>query len=317
MPIMHFFWLGASYNPASQVLELFRFGSGYETFAATYRQVRLPAPPEIMARKLGMGWGWTNNPSAQVSAAMFWERRLTYEEMKLIATTYTPPVFIHGNFPFHFTDVPRTCPSGGASFPFTLYLPHTYGGAVTVAMSSSAGGSFSPPNVTWATPTTPEGSRKVGYTFTCVCAPTGTTTFNLVLSGDTAHYWLPKTSFQVTQLDPSAVAIFRLDVAAASPAAATKDAVYKTVEFDGWSQYLSQCTWKNNSAVGVAAASAHSAACVLPLSLNLFHRFLCSFFWFVLFSSLFFASSPVQTSTPYPTLEWHRRALPPSTSRPS
>jgi hypothetical protein len=160
--------------------------------------------------------------------------------MRLIATTYTPPVFVYGKFPFHYTDVPRTCPSGGTSFPFTLYLPHTYGGAVTVTMSSSAGGSFSPAFVRWNTPTTPERDRDVGLTFQCTCAGSGTTTFTLALSGDTAHYWLPKTSFQVTQLDPSAVAIFRLDVAAATPTAATKDAVYKTIAFDGWSQYLSQ-----------------------------------------------------------------------------
>jgi len=240
MPPMQFQWLAVSYDPASQMLELFRYGGGYELVADTYRKVRVQAPPELHARKLGMGWGGTNNPSAQISAAMWWEHRLTWEEMKLVASSYVPPVFQFGKFPFHFTDVPRTCPTGGASFPFTLYLPHTYGGAVTVNMSSSANGSFTPAFVTWATPTTAEGSRKVGLTFTCFCAPTGTTTFSLALSGDTARYWLPKTSFQVTQLDPSAVAIFRLNVGAATPAAATKDAVYKTVAFDGWSQYLSQ-----------------------------------------------------------------------------
>jgi len=276
---MQFMWLGASYDPASQMLELFRFGGGYEIFADTYRQVRLRAPPEMLARKLGMGWGGTNNPSAQASAAMWWERRLTYEEMKLTSTSYTPPVFVYGNFPFHFTDVPRTCPSAGASFPFTLYLPHTYGGAVTVTMSSSAGGSFTPASVTWATPTTAEKDRKVGYTFTCFCAPTGTTTFNLVLSGDTTHYWLPKTSFQVTQLDPSAVAIFRLDVAAATPTAATKDAVYKTVEFDGWSQYLSQCTRQPFSVSGPHRRIQLPLS--LPLSLILF--FLSFFFPFLIY----------------------------------
>jgi len=224
------------------MLELFRFGGGFETFADTYRQVRLRAPPEMIARTLGMGYGGTNNPSAQVSAAMWWERRLTWEEMRLIAATYTPPVFIYGKFPFHYTDVPRTCPSGGASFPFTLYLPHTYGGAVTVTMSSSAGGSFAPASLVWDTPSTAEKDRKIGLTFNCFCAPTGTTTFSLELFGDTEHYWLPKTGFQVTQVDPSTVAIFRLDVAAATPAAATKDATYNIVSFDGWSQYLGQ--WK-------------------------------------------------------------------------
>ena len=277
MPPMQFLWLGVSYDPASQMLELFRYGGGYELVGDTYRKARVQAPPERLARKLGMGWGGTNNPSAQVSAAMWWEHRLTYEEMVLVATAFKPAVFQYGRFPFHYTDVPRTCPSGGASFPFTLYLPHTYGGAVTVTMSASAGGSFTPAFLRWDTPTTAERNRKVGMTFQCFCAPSGTTTFSLALSGDTARYSLPKTSFQVTKLDPSAVAVFRLNVAASAPTAATKDATYKTISFDGWSQYLSE--WKTNQhkrcKIMAWPASAH------PLS----------FFFAVFFFLSFFRSS--------------------------
>jgi hypothetical protein len=288
------------------MMELFRYGGGYELVADTFRTKRLQAPPERIYRKLGMGWGSTNNPSAQVSAALFFEHRLTYEEMRLIVTSYTPPVFIYGKFPFHFTDVPRTCPSGGASFPFTLYLPHTYGGVVTVTMSSSAGGSFTPSFVRWNTPTTLERDRDVGLTFNCFCAPTGTTTFSLALSGDTARYSLPMTSFQVTQLDPSPVAVFRLNVAAATPAAATKDVTYKTISFDGWSQYLSE--WNKSGAnYGVARIGSSSPPSSLIRCRCLFSSVFSFFLSFVPLSA--------QTSTRYPTVARRRRALRRSTSR--
>ena len=239
MPIKQFMWLGASYDAARQTIELFRYGGGYATPGAdTFREVRLTTPPELVARTLGMGWGGTNNPSAQVSAAMYFEHRLTYDEMRLIATSFVPPVFIHGKFPFHYSDVPRSCPSDGASFDFSLYLPHTYGQSVTVTMTTPTG-HVTPASLTWDSPKTAEGSRQVAQAFSCSCGPTGTTTFNLKLTGDTTHYWLPKTSFQVTQLDPSAISVFRLNPAAiAAPSAAAKEPAYNTISFDGWSQYL-------------------------------------------------------------------------------
>jgi hypothetical protein len=221
-------------------MEIFRYGGGYETFATTYLQTRLTAPPELVVRPIGLGRGGTANPSAQVSAAMWWEHRLTWEEMKFFAASYVPPVFIYGKFPFHFTDVPRTCPTGGATFDFTLYLPHTYGGAVTVNITTPTG-TVTPASLVWDTPTTLERNRKVGRTFKCKCAAEGTTTFSLELFGDTEHYWLPKTSFQVTQLDPSAVAVFRLNPAVIAPPNATLEPAYNTVSFDGWSQFLGQC----------------------------------------------------------------------------
>ena len=259
MPPMQFQWLGASYDPARQVIELFRYGGGYELITQTLLATRLQAPPDILVRSMVMGGTLTSNPSAQVAMAMYYERRLTHEEMRLIVTGYVPPVFIHGKFPFHFTDVPRTCPSGGATFDFTLYLPHTYGGAVTVNITTPTG-VVTPASLVWDTPNTLERNRKVGLTFKCKCAAEGTTTFNFELFGDTEHYWLPKTSFQVTQLDPSAVAVFRLNPAAIAPPNATLEPAYNTVSFDGWSQFLGQypnfdsrCDWSR--LMGLASGS--------------------------------------------------------------
>ena len=247
---MQFAWIGATYDPARQVIELFRYGGGYELITQTMTWTRVAAPPDMLARTMVLGNGGTGNPSAQVATALYFERRLTHEEMRLIATSYTPPVFISGKFPFHFTDVPRTCPTGSATFDFTLYLPHTYGGAVTVNMNSTAGGSVTPASLVWDTPNTLERNRKVGLTFKCKCATVGTTTFNFELFGDTEHYWLPKTSFQVTQLDPSAVAVFRLNPAAIAPLNATLETAYNTVSFDGWSQFLGQCPDNHCSVIG-------------------------------------------------------------------
>jgi len=135
------------------------------------------------------------------------------DEFSAIAGTFVPPAFYSGNFPLPLTPPPRSCPSSG-TFDLLLTLPHYYGGAVNVSVTSDPLGLAtvldSPgPYSFWDTSLAPP-LRKQAQTIRVACSTAqDVTTVSLALTADsdTFHYSLADDShgFTVSQTLPAPI----------------------------------------------------------------------------------------------------------------
>jgi hypothetical protein len=178
---------------------------------------------------------------------------LSMDEFSSLATTFVPPSFNSGNFPLSLTPPPRSCPSSG-TFDLLLTLPHYYGGAVNVSITTNppdlASVLDSPgPYVYWDT-SLPPALRKKAQTIRIACSSLqDVTTVSLALTADsdTFHYSLADDSrdFTVSQTLPAAVFALNLSSPLVQPlngaqvtTVAAAPFASPLVVFDGYSSFL-------------------------------------------------------------------------------
>jgi hypothetical protein len=175
------------------------------------------------------------------------------DEFSALASTFVPAAFNSGNFPLPLTPPPRACPTSG-TFDLLLTLPHYYGGAVNVSITTDPPGLASVigspgPYVYWDTSLAPA-LRKKEQTIRVACSTLqDLTTVSLAMTSDsdTFHYSLAEDSrgFTVSQTLPPSVLRLNFSSPLLQPlngaqVTAVDSAPFASplVVFDGYSSFL-------------------------------------------------------------------------------
>jgi hypothetical protein len=178
---------------------------------------------------------------------------LSMEEFSAIADTFVPPSFNSGNFPLPLTPPPRACPSSG-TFDLLLTLPHYYGGAVNVSITTNPPElatvlESTDPYVFWDTSLAPA-LRKQAQTIRVACSlvqDLTTVSLSLTSDSDTFHYSLAEDSrdFTVSQTLPPAILALNFSSPLLQPlngaqvtTVASAPFASPLVVFDGYSSFL-------------------------------------------------------------------------------
>jgi len=175
------------------------------------------------------------------------------DEFIAIANDFVPPAFNSGNFPLSLTPPPLSCPSSG-TFDLLLTLPHYYGSAVNVTVTSNPPGLASVvgspiPSVYWDTSLAPA-ARKKEQTIRVACSSSqDLTSVSLAMTddSDSFHYSLDDDSrgFTISQTLP--VPVLRLNFSsplllpfngAQLTTVAPAPLASPVVVFDGYSSFL-------------------------------------------------------------------------------
>jgi hypothetical protein len=175
------------------------------------------------------------------------------DEFSAIANDFVPASFNSGNFPLSLTPPPKTCPLSG-TFDLLLTLPHYYGSAVNVSVTTNPPGLasvvLSPgPYVYWDTSLSPA-SRKKEQTIRVACSTLQdltTVSLSLTSDSDTFHYSLAEDSrdFTVSQTLPPAILALNFSSPLLQPlngaqvtTVAAAPFASPLVVFDGYSSFL-------------------------------------------------------------------------------